>query len=166
MIDEVGTDTMDATALQRRIGARTGGLSTAMLYEQPVAPAGVVPDPLGIAAYLAVRYGGSPISPHISPDLPVSPHISLHIGLAAHLAVRPQSLPTSPTSPHLSRHLPTLPTSPHISPHLPTSPQISLQVRGKATTEKMGDLVELVHTILAEAKLDSQAKVLEIYPNP
>ena len=31
---EVGTSEMDATALQRRIGARTGGLSTAMLFEQ------------------------------------------------------------------------------------------------------------------------------------
>merc|ERR1719217_1381544 len=79
---------IDETTLQRRIGARTGGLSTAMLYEQPVAPGGVVPDPLGIAAYLAVR--------------------------------------------------------------------------GKATSEKMGDLVELMHTVLAEAKLDSQPKVLEI----
>merc|ERR1719217_794405 len=79
---------IDETALQRRIGARTGGLSTAMLYEQPCAPGGVVPDPLGIAAYLAVR--------------------------------------------------------------------------GKATSEKMGDLVELMHTVLAEAKLDSQAKVLEL----
>jgi len=88
MLDEVGTDTMDATALQRRIGARTGGLSTAMLFEQPVAPGGVVPDPLAIAAHLAVR--------------------------------------------------------------------------GKATTEKMGDLVELMHTILAEAKLDSPVKVIEM----
>mmetsp|Transcript_21582 Transcript_21582/g.51491 ORF Transcript_21582/g.51491 Transcript_21582/m.51491 type:complete len:838 (+) Transcript_21582:296-2809(+) len=88
MLDEVGTDTMDATALQRRIGARTGGLSTAMLFEQPVAPGGVVPDPLAIAAHLAVR--------------------------------------------------------------------------GKATTEKMGDLVELMHTILAEATLDSPVKVIEM----
>ena len=62
------------------------------------------------------------------------------------------------TPPHLS---PPLPTSPHISPHLATS-----QVRGKATSEKMGDLVELMHTVLAEAKLDSQPKVLESYPHP
>jgi len=88
MLDEVGTSEMDATALQRRIGARTGGLSTAMLFEQPVAPGGVVPDPLEIAAHLAVR--------------------------------------------------------------------------GKATTEKMGDLVELMHTLLADATLDSPAKVIEM----
>ena len=37
-----------------------------------------------------------------------------------------------------------------------------LAVRGKATTEKMGDLVELMHTLLADATLDSPAKVIEM----
>ena len=161
---------MDATALQRRIGARTGGLSTAMLYEQPVAPGGVVPDPLGIAAYLAVPHLPIAISPQLSPHiyLPTSPHTSLYLGVAAYLAVRSRHPPRSPIPPYIS---PPLPTSPHLSSHPPVSRHLSLylatsQVRGKATTEKMGDLVELVHTILAEAKLDSQAKVLESDPNP
>ena len=33
-IDEVGTSELSAVSLQRRIGARTGGMGTAMLYEQ------------------------------------------------------------------------------------------------------------------------------------
>jgi len=55
MLDEVGTSELDATALQRRIGARTGGIGSALLFEQRAAPGGVVPDPLGIEAHLAVR---------------------------------------------------------------------------------------------------------------
>jgi Zn-dependent M16 (insulinase) family peptidase len=88
MLDEVGTSDMDATALQRRIGARTGGLGPSLLFEQPVAPGGVVPDPLGIEAHLAVR--------------------------------------------------------------------------GKATADKVEDLLELTHAILADAKLDSPSKAVEM----
>ena len=46
---------MNAVAMQRKIGARTGGLSTAMIYEQPTGPGGTVADPLDLVAYLAVR---------------------------------------------------------------------------------------------------------------
>jgi len=55
LLDEVGTKTMSAVQLQRRIGARTGGLSTAMLYEQPTGKDGTVADPNDLVAYLAVR---------------------------------------------------------------------------------------------------------------
>jgi len=55
LLDEVGTSEMDAVALQRRIGARTGGISTAMLYEQPVGADGSAADPLDAVAYLALR---------------------------------------------------------------------------------------------------------------
>jgi len=55
LLDEVGTSDMNAVAMQRKIGARTGGLSTAMIYEQPTGPGGTVADPLDLVAYLAVR---------------------------------------------------------------------------------------------------------------
>jgi len=55
IIDEVGTSDLSAVSLQRRIGARTGGVGTAMMYEQPRTAAGVVPDPLGITAYFGLR---------------------------------------------------------------------------------------------------------------
>jgi len=56
IIDELGTSELSAVALQRRIGARTGGVGTAMLYEQPLTGgAGVVPDPLAISAHFALR---------------------------------------------------------------------------------------------------------------
>merc|ERR1740116_242411 len=55
LLDEVGTSDMSAVRLQRRIGARTGGLSTAIIYEQPIGKDGTVADPLDLVAYLAVR---------------------------------------------------------------------------------------------------------------
>ena len=55
MLLDVGTSELDPVALQRRIGARTGGVSAAMLYEQPVAADGAVADPYGISAHLALR---------------------------------------------------------------------------------------------------------------
>ncbi len=56
MLDEVGTSELDATAMQRRIGARTGGIAPAMLYEQPVGETvGTVGDPSQIVAHFALR---------------------------------------------------------------------------------------------------------------
>jgi len=55
LLDEVGTSDMSAVAMQRRIGARTGGISTAMIYEQPVGAEGKIADPLSSVAYLALR---------------------------------------------------------------------------------------------------------------
>jgi len=88
MLLETGTSDLDAVALNRRIGARTGGLSAAMLYEQPMGKDGAVPDPLGITAHLAMR--------------------------------------------------------------------------GKSTSDKVGELLQLTHAVLAESKLDAQPKVLEL----
>ena len=45
ILDEVGTGTMDAVQMQRRIGARTGGISPAMIYEQPTGAGGAIADP-------------------------------------------------------------------------------------------------------------------------
>jgi Zn-dependent M16 (insulinase) family peptidase len=55
LIDEVGTSDMTAVSMQRRIGARTGGISTAMLYEQPTGVDGAVGDPLSVVAHFAIR---------------------------------------------------------------------------------------------------------------
>uniref|UniRef100_A0A7S2CTU1 Peptidase M16C associated domain-containing protein n=1 Tax=Haptolina brevifila TaxID=156173 RepID=A0A7S2CTU1_9EUKA len=55
LLDEVGTSEMSAVAMQRRIGARTGGISTAMIFEQPTGVGGTVADPLDSVAYLAIR---------------------------------------------------------------------------------------------------------------
>ena len=55
LLDEVGTSELDAVALQRRIGARTGGINPAMIYEQPVGEDGSVGDPYAIVSYLALR---------------------------------------------------------------------------------------------------------------
>merc|ERR1719424_1843334 len=54
VIDEVGTSDMNAVQMQRRIGAKTGGISTAILFEQPIGPDGTVSDPLDIKSYSAV----------------------------------------------------------------------------------------------------------------
>ena len=55
IIDEVGTSDMNAVQMQRKIGARTGGISTAMMYEQPTGPDGTVGSPSEVAAYFVVR---------------------------------------------------------------------------------------------------------------
>ena len=55
LIDEIGTSDMNAVQMQRRIGARTGGISTAMLYEQPTGPDGTVADPMAMTAHFAIR---------------------------------------------------------------------------------------------------------------
>merc|ERR1719152_1146191 len=55
LVDEVGTSDLSAVAMQRRIGARTGGIGTAMLYEQPVGEDGAVGDPLQVTAHFAIR---------------------------------------------------------------------------------------------------------------
>ena len=46
---------MNAVQMQRKIGARTGGISTAMIYEQPVGPGGTVADPMDVVSYFAVK---------------------------------------------------------------------------------------------------------------
>jgi hypothetical protein len=51
----VGTSDMNAVTMQRRIGARTGGIGTAMLYEQIVGDEGAVGDPMKVSAHFAVR---------------------------------------------------------------------------------------------------------------
>jgi Zn-dependent M16 (insulinase) family peptidase len=55
LIDEVGTSDMNAVQMQRKIGARTGGISTAVLFEQPSGPAGSVADPYDIVSYFGLR---------------------------------------------------------------------------------------------------------------
>jgi len=55
MLLDVGTSSLDAVALQRRVGARTGGLGAAMLFEQPAGPDGALPDPLAVTAHFALR---------------------------------------------------------------------------------------------------------------
>ena len=55
MLDEVGTNTLTATQMQRRIGARTGGLSAALALEQPSGGAGRVSDTNSLVANLAIR---------------------------------------------------------------------------------------------------------------
>lgn len=85
---ETGTSELDAVALQRRIGARTGGITVATMVDQPVGEGGVVADPMSIEHRLVVK--------------------------------------------------------------------------GKATRERVPDMFELVHSILADAQLDSQSKVVEL----
>merc|ERR1719424_1457850 len=55
LIDEVGTSDMNAVQMQRRIGARTGGISTAVIFEQPSGPGGTVADPYDVVSYFALR---------------------------------------------------------------------------------------------------------------
>ena len=55
VIDELGTSDMNAVQMQRRIGARTGGISPAMLFEQVVGENGAVGDPLKCTAHFALR---------------------------------------------------------------------------------------------------------------
>ena len=55
LIDEVGTSELTPVALQRRIGARTGGIGTALLFEQRTGPDGAVGDPLDVTAHFALR---------------------------------------------------------------------------------------------------------------
>jgi len=54
-VDEVGTSELSAVSMQRRIGARTGGISTAMVYDQIVGEGGAVGDPLAVSAHFAIR---------------------------------------------------------------------------------------------------------------
>jgi hypothetical protein len=42
LMSQTGTSDMDATTLQRRIGARTGGISVSTMVEQPIGPDGGV----------------------------------------------------------------------------------------------------------------------------
>ena len=46
---------MDEVALQRKIGALTGGISSSMVYEQPVGADGAVADPLEIVCKLSLN---------------------------------------------------------------------------------------------------------------
>jgi len=55
ILDEVGTTDLSAVQLQRRIGARTGGISPALLFEPLAGKDGRVSDPLGITAHLALK---------------------------------------------------------------------------------------------------------------
>merc|ERR1719163_1296298 len=55
LIDEVGTSDLSPVALQRKIGARTGGISPSMIYEQMAGEGGAVGDPLAVTAHLALR---------------------------------------------------------------------------------------------------------------
>jgi len=55
LLDEVGTSDLSAVQMQRRMGARTGGISPAMIYEQPAGPDGSVADPLDVVSYFALR---------------------------------------------------------------------------------------------------------------
>ncbi|EOD08847.1 peptidase M16 [Emiliania huxleyi CCMP1516] len=50
-----GTSELDATALQRRIGARTGGIDVGTKLEQPVGDSGAVGAPDGVVHKLVVR---------------------------------------------------------------------------------------------------------------
>jgi len=52
---ETGTSTVPAVTLQRRIGARTGGIAASIFSQQRVAADGAVSDPYDIVHYLAVR---------------------------------------------------------------------------------------------------------------
>lgn len=85
---EAGTSKLDATTLQRRIGARTGGISVSTSVEQPVGPGGAVSDPYDVAHHLVIS--------------------------------------------------------------------------GKATNEKLPELIELMQDVISDTKLDSQDKVLEL----
>jgi len=85
---ETGTSSMDAVTLQRRIGARTGGVEATIFSQQPVTADGSVSDPLA----------------------------------AVH----------------------------------------KLMVRAKATSDKASAMLDLVHEVLSDAKLDTQSKVVEI----
>ena len=52
---QAGTSELDATALQRRIGARTGGIDVGTKLEQPVGDSGAVGAPDGVVHKLVVR---------------------------------------------------------------------------------------------------------------
>jgi len=59
LVLETGTADMDAVKLQRRIGARTGGISVSTLAQQRVDPTGAVSDPYDVVYMLAVRAKGT-----------------------------------------------------------------------------------------------------------
>ena len=55
LLMQAGTSELDATALQRRIGARTGGIDVGTKLEQPVGDSGAVGAPDGVVHKLVVR---------------------------------------------------------------------------------------------------------------
>jgi len=55
LLTQAGTSELDATALQRRIGARTGGIDVGTKLEQPVGDSGAVGAPDGVVHKLVVR---------------------------------------------------------------------------------------------------------------
>merc|ERR1719149_382392 len=55
LLAQAGTSELDATALQRRIGARTGGIDVGTKLEQPVGDSGAVGAPDGVVHKLVVR---------------------------------------------------------------------------------------------------------------
>ena len=59
MMLETGTSDTDAVTLQRRIGARTGGISTSCLGVQKVPADGGVAAPMDASYMLAVRGKGT-----------------------------------------------------------------------------------------------------------
>jgi len=52
---QTGTSEYDATTLQRRIGARTGGISFQIILDQPVGKGGAVGAPDAVIHKLMVR---------------------------------------------------------------------------------------------------------------
>merc|ERR1719149_511136 len=55
LLTQAGTSELDAAALQRRIGARTGGIDVGTKLEQPVGDSGAVGAPDGVVHKLVVR---------------------------------------------------------------------------------------------------------------
>jgi len=88
LLTGVGTSDLDPATLQRRIGARTGGISATCFTQQPISSTGAIADPLAIVHKLVVR--------------------------------------------------------------------------GKATVDRVEDVLDLMYMILSDNQLDSQAKVVEM----